>query len=224
MKKSIKLKCGSDLDGLLSKPAELALLVSIAIHMDGKTGLSPAGKVKRDAKALENLKSFQIIKEEPEGLRIVNRKIIDFTISRTPEQKRELDRKNIWQVQEWEVPEEDATAFKIAMSFATVFLENIKRTKGIENHIKEAKYGKWVTPVRLMIEKDGITIEQFREIYTFLDGHHFWAANVQGTSKLREKFPTLYSQLKQNEQRTAKQQTGISAEYAQRVIEDLQSE
>lgn len=60
------------------------------------------------------------------------------------------------------------------------------------NDVRKSKVGKsWHTSARLLIDKDGYTVEQIKWITTWATSHHFWKSNILSMPKLREKFDQL---------------------------------
>ena len=78
--------------------------------------------------------------------------------------------------------------FKIAIGFNKLFKET-KTKLGINNlkDQEEATYRGYVEPIRLAIEEDKWTEEDFRTIFAFLRKDEFWSTVVFSTGKLREK-------------------------------------
>lgn len=75
--------------------------------------------------------------------------------------------------------------FEIAISFQKLFKRNLEEAGASVAIIEKAK-GTWIDDVRLMIEKDGYTLEDLRDVYVFLQKDSFWKQNILSTSKLRE--------------------------------------
>jgi two-component SAPR family response regulator len=73
----------------------------------------------------------------------------------------------------------------------------MKNLKINSTDLPKAKYSGWVEPVRLMMEKDKRTIEEFQEIFKYLKNEvprencFSWASNIRSTAKLREKFEVI---------------------------------
>jgi hypothetical protein len=67
---------------------------------------------------------------------------------------------------------------------------------------------KWRTEARLMIDKDGRSLEDIKEITSWSQRHHFWQANIQSMPKLREQFDTLRLQKKSQEDRDTQPRSG----------------
>jgi hypothetical protein len=60
------------------------------------------------------------------------------------------------------------------------------------NDVRRYKVGKpWHDAARLMIDKDGYTVEQIKWVMDWATSNHFWKANIQSVPKLREKFDQL---------------------------------
>lgn len=56
---------------------------------------------------------------------------------------------------------------------------------------------RWANDIRLLIEKDGRTVNQVRSVIEFCQSPGcFWISNILSGKKLREKFPVLISQMK----------------------------
>lgn len=53
---------------------------------------------------------------------------------------------------------------------------------------------KWRDSARLLIDRDGFSLEQAMLIIRWVNSHDFWAANILSAPKLREKFPNLVAQ------------------------------
>jgi hypothetical protein len=92
-----------------------------------------------------------------------------------------------------EVLEEQVDYFKSAIGFQKLFVKNLKEKSSPTTQVENAKFKTFVDPIRLMFEKDKVTIFQLREVYNYLDSleGEFWKSNILSTAKLREKLPTL---------------------------------
>lgn len=82
----------------------------------------------------------------------------------------------------------------IAVKFQILFIENLKED-GIPSKIQsDAKMKNVVEPVRLMVQHDGFSVDDLRDLYRFLKENKFWKSNVRSAGKLREKAQTLLAQ------------------------------
>ena len=126
-------------------------------------------------------------------------------------------------VKDASVAPEDLNYFKIANAFLDLINQNLQDF-GINNqNLVNAKYGHWVTPIRLLMTKDKATIDDIRAVFKFLQGHEFWAPNIQSTASLRKSFQTLHSQQKQNARQVSKSTAKVSTDYLSSVLRDIQS-
>lgn len=137
--------------------------------------------------------------------------------------KRKLNNDLIKDIIAENVPQNERQYFEIAHSFWLLFKQNLEQNNILTNYLYTAKYSQWVTPIRLLITKDGANIEHLREVFQYLRTNEFWQTKIQSTQKLREKFQTIHSQIKTNETRNQNSQTKVSADYFQSVLKDLQS-
>lgn len=90
--------------------------------------------------------------------------------------------------------------FEIAKAFQQLFIKNLKTDDAPTNNQEKATYKNYVTPIRLMMQNDGVTKDQLTVVFKYLgspDGK-FWASNVLSTKKLREKIATIISKSKEN--------------------------
>jgi hypothetical protein len=87
------------------------------------------------------------------------------------------------------------------------FMKNLQDAGASTKQIENAK-GIWIDDIRLMIETDGYSFEDFREVYDFLSKNSFWKKNILSTSKLREKMAQLKLEIKNPQSSYAKQETG----------------
>jgi hypothetical protein len=97
----------------------------------------------------------------------------------------------------------EITYFEIAKAFKELFIKNISENGGSNQNQKNAKYKNYTDPIRLMMEKDGVTRDQIIKVWKFLGSQEgdFWKSNILSTQKLREKFSQLIIKANQNENR-----------------------
>jgi hypothetical protein len=83
--------------------------------------------------------------------------------------------------------------FSIAIQFQKLFIKNLKEKNSPTFSQEKAKYADYVTPIRLIFEKDKANKEQLIEAYNYLNSSEgeFWKSNILNTAKLREKLSTL---------------------------------
>jgi hypothetical protein len=125
--------------------------------------------------------------------------------------------------------------YQVAISFYELIKSNLKELNISNSEIEKAKYKTWIEPIRLLIEKDGRTIEEFREIFQFLQKDDFWKEQIRSTAKLRKKnkedisyFEVLLTksrnEQKQKEKRESSEQekqSGVSDDYRKSILNRL---
>lgn len=99
--------------------------------------------------------------------------------------------KLLTEVEKEDVPESDVKAFEIAKAFYKLFESNLIEMQSVISTLQKSKYGSFVSPIRLMIDNDGVTDEQFRKLWEFLKRDQFWKKNILSTSKLRKQAARL---------------------------------
>lgn len=82
--------------------------------------------------------------------------------------------------------------YSVAINFQKLFIHN-KKELGLNNFKDQenATYLNYVEPIRLAVEVDGWSVEDFRNAYAFLIKDEFWKKNILSTSKLRDKMEQL---------------------------------
>ena len=83
--------------------------------------------------------------------------------------------------------------FDIARKFQLLFIKNLKEKESPYSVQEKATYKNYIPSIRIMIEKENVTIENLRDAYNFLNSKEgdFWKPNILSTSKLREQISQL---------------------------------
>jgi hypothetical protein len=96
-----------------------------------------------------------------------------------------------------EIPESYLGCYQWALKFQELFLKNLKNKGAPTKKIEMASFKECLEPIRLMLEKDGVSEEQLQLAYELLNGSdEFWKGIILDTSKLREKIGQLIAQAK----------------------------
>ncbi len=95
-----------------------------------------------------------------------------------------------------DVPKDELIYFKIAKGLLKFFIEHRKyRGLKVQKYLKEAKYGSYVTPIRLLVENDGYDLEDVKETARYLISDkvddHFFKDVVLSTDKFRKQFENI---------------------------------
>lgn len=229
MKSSIKLKYGKELAEVMQDPILLSIVVQVAFNMEEETGEAVI-EFPREWRSKIGILVVSGILEHTDYkiFSLTNKKVVDITLKRKPSQT-DISKQDFRGAEI--IPAEVREYYDIAKAFWELFYHNLTSIKGRVVNLERAKFGAWVDPIRLMVENDGVTLEQLREVFKFLQRSEFWKDKVQSTQKMREKFNTLYNQLKSDEKRgnnagngsNGGRKTNVSTDYVKRVFNDLQS-
>ncbi|MBI6117889.1 hypothetical protein [Salegentibacter maritimus] len=106
-----------------------------------------------------------------------------------------LNKKEFLKVDKSEIPENYLGYFNWAFKFQQLFLKNLKNKGAPTKKVDQAGFEDCLTPIRLMLEKDGVSEEQLQLAYELLNGsEEFWKGIILSTHKLREKIGQLIAQ------------------------------
>ena len=59
-------------------------------------------------------------------------------------------------------------------------------------------YGKWAHQLRIMVERDGLPLDQIKNVFDWANADDFWKTNIKSPGKLRKQFPTLLAKMKKD--------------------------
>ncbi len=107
-----------------------------------------------------------------------------------------LNKKPLSEIPISDVPEDLIIYYKHAIAFQKLFIKNLEEKNAPSGAQERAAFDSYITPIRLMIEKDGVTNSQLEEALKFLGSPqgNFWKQNILSTKKLREKISQLLIQ------------------------------
>ena len=88
--------------------------------------------------------------------------------------------------------------FIIAKNFQELFIRNLTEKSISTVTQKNAKFKNYVTPIRLMIENNECTLQDLRDVWSYLSSpkSEFWKKNILSTTKLREQIVKLIFETK----------------------------
>ncbi|MGM1057406.1 MAG: hypothetical protein ACQEWG_16090 [Bacteroidota bacterium] len=108
-----------------------------------------------------------------------------------------LDQKEFLKIDTSEIPEIFLGFYHWALKFQDLFLKNLKNKGAPTKKIERASFRDCFGPIRLMLEKNGVSEEQLQLAYELLNGSdEFWKGIILDTKKLREKIGQLIAQAK----------------------------
>lgn len=216
----VQLNFNEDFWRLRAIPELLSFALELVSLFTDSKGLDI--KQVKDKDSLNRLVEMGIFSIDKGRVKLSSTKFIALGKKKTDEKKETLNNRRLADVSESEIEDENLRFyFKIARSFQVVIWENLKRLNVPLNNVREAKFEKWVNPIRLMITTDGVTTEDLRKLYSFLQNHDFWSDKIQSTEKLRAKKETLIGQMRNDEKRK-KTDTKGGAKLSPEYLNDLQ--
>ena len=108
-----------------------------------------------------------------------------------------LDKKSFLKIDKSEIPETYLGYYHWALKFQELFLKNLKNKSAPTKKIERAGFKDCIEPIRLMLEKDGVSEDQLQLSYDLLNGSdEFWKGIILDTKKLRGKIGQLIAQAK----------------------------
>lgn len=117
--------------------------------------------------------------------------------------------------------------FETAVGFKNLIRQNLIELNASTKNIDSTK-GSAIDEIRLIIESDGFTIEDCRQVYKFLQKDIFWKKNILSIKKLREKFNKLLIEAKNGDSKIQsanssyrKNTAGANAEDKKRSVDRL---
>ena len=106
-------------------------------------------------------------------------------------------KKPLLKIEKNEIPENCLGHYQWALKFQELFLKNLKNKGAPLKKTEMASFEDCVKPLRLMIEKDGVSESQLQLAYELLNGpDEFWKGIILDTKKLRQKIGQLIAQAK----------------------------
>lgn len=129
------------------------------------------------------------IEEEREQLKLTGQTSGQTSDKRPPEIEIELER-------DIEIESPDSTNVKYDDDSPYLGLAKHLFTKVKENNSKarEPNFQNWADDIRKLVEIDGNTVEEVKEVIDWCQSDSFWKNNVMSANKLRNQFPKLWGQ------------------------------
>ena len=85
---------------------------------------------------------------------------------------------------------EENTYYKMAVYFHTL-ITAVAKEAGVEHLVKKANLQNYADEFRKLVELDGVTKKQAKEVMDWVTQHSFWKTNILSAKKLRDKFMDL---------------------------------
>lgn len=91
------------------------------------------------------------------------------------------------------------------MGIAQLLLSLIKDNN--PNYVFHGNMNTWADQIRLMVERDGVSIDLIRRTVTWCQADPFWQSNILSTKTLRDKFNQLTAKMQKPIQQPVKEKT-----------------
>ncbi|WP_289024106.1 hypothetical protein [uncultured Salegentibacter sp.] len=110
-----------------------------------------------------------------------------------------LNKKPFLKIDKSEIPKDQLGYYQWALKFHQLFLKNLKNKGAPTKKVEMTSFKNCLDPIRLMLEKDGVSEDQLLLAYELLNGsEEFWKGIILSTHKLREKIGQLIAQRKKS--------------------------
>jgi len=105
-----------------------------------------------------------------------------------------------------EVPTDLQMYYRIAKDFQNLFIKNLTQRNAPIKNQQNATFKNYVDPIRLAIINNECNINDFRDVWKYLDSPQgdFWKTNILSTSKLREQIQKLIMSARENKTQSKK--------------------
>ncbi|MEO2126850.1 MAG: hypothetical protein ABGW91_01705 [Christiangramia sp.] len=102
--------------------------------------------------------------------------------------KKTINHKRLSEIDISEVPYEEIEIFKYGLNLQEVILKNAKQKNVPLKKVKDVTYKFWFNPLKLMIEKDDVSINQLKKLIEYLKNPEniFWRKTILDTNGLRK--------------------------------------
>lgn len=107
--------------------------------------------------------------------------------------------------------------FEITLAYWQLFKKNLIESGVSTTTIEKAK-GKWIDPIRLLIEQDKHTLQDLRDVFQLLQNDEFWKSNILSTSKLRIQFQKLLLKARNNGKQSGYQKGATDKQLAEVML------
>ena len=120
---------------------------------------------------------------------------IDKQLNQKQVNQKTFFKKPLLKTKKSEVPKDQLGCYDWTVKFQELFLKNLKNKGAPIKKTEMATFKDCSGPIRLMIEKDGVSKDQLQLAYELLDGSdEFWKGIILDTNKLRQKIGQLIAQ------------------------------
>lgn len=181
------------------EPIKQSLKRDLIKYEDKRKQWSEAGKKSAEARALAKINEGQQTSTDVESRSTVS--TVNDNVNVNVIQKRILS-----EIKISEVPIDLQLYFKIAKDFQNLFIKNLNQRNAPIKNQQNATFKNYVDPIRLAITNNECTINDFRDVWQYLDSPQgdFWKTNILSTSTLRKQIQKLVMSARENKKQLKK--------------------
>ena len=114
-----------------------------------------------------------------------------------PQTIKPINNKKISEIEISEVPYEEKELFKYGIDLHEVILKNANQKNVPLKKVENATYWYWINPLRLMFDKDNVTVNHLKKIIEYLRNpdHEFWRKTILDTKGLRKNSSKILTEI-----------------------------
>jgi len=114
-----------------------------------------------------------------------------------PQTNKTLNNKKMSEIEISEVPPEEKELFKYGIDLQEVILKNANEKNVPLKKVENVNYSSWVNPLKLMIEKDHVSISHLKKLIEYLENpeNRFWRKTILDSKGLRRNCSKILSEI-----------------------------
>jgi len=179
------------------EPIKQSLKRDLVKYEDKRKQWSEAGKKSAEARALAKTNESQRPLTDVENRSTVSTVNVNVSV---------IHKRILSEIKISDVPADLQLYFNIAKEFQALFIKNLKQRNAPTKNQENATFKNYVDPIRLAIINNECNINDFRDVWQFLDSPQgdFWKTNILSTSTLRKNIQKLVMSARENKKQTKK--------------------
>jgi hypothetical protein len=179
------------------EPIKQSLKRDLVKYEDKRKQWSEAGKKSAEARALAKTNESQRTLTNVENRSTVSTVNVNVNV---------IHKRILSEIKISDVPADLQLYFNIAKEFQALFIKNLKQRNAPTKNQENATFKNYVDPIRLAIINNECNINDFRDVWQFLDSPQgdFWKTNILSTSTLRKNIQKLVMSARENKKQTKK--------------------
>lgn len=179
------------------EPIKQSLKRDLIKYEDKRKQWSEAGKKSAEARALIKVNENQRTSTDVESRSTVSTVNVNVSV---------IHKRILSEIKISDVPADLQLYFNIAKEFQALFIKNLKHRNAPTKNQENATFKNYVDPIRLAIINNECNINDFRDVWQYLDSPQgdFWKTNILSTSTLRKNIQKLVMSARENKKQPKK--------------------